>query len=90
MAEPVVHLDLYGCGAPPEIVLLSFPASLHNRITVYPRLTSQPIADGLVKAKVFFFPRSMKDSGMGFVGGDGSWMCACDDTDRFRSDTARW
>ena len=63
-AEPMVYLDLYGSGAPPEVVLSSFPTPLHNRITVYPRLTSQPIADGFARAKVFFFPTQYEGFGM--------------------------
>ncbi len=63
-AEPTVHLDLYGCSAPSEVVLSSFPTPLHNRMTVYPRLTNQPIADGLARAKVFFFPTQYEGFGM--------------------------
>jgi len=63
-ADPKLHLDLYGSGASPDVVLSSFPMALQNRITVYPRLTSQPIADGLSKAKVFFFPTQYEGFGM--------------------------
>jgi glycosyltransferase involved in cell wall biosynthesis len=55
---------MYGTGWDQDSVLAYFAADFHNRITVYPRLSNQEIADGLSKAKIFFFPTQYEGFGM--------------------------
>jgi glycosyltransferase involved in cell wall biosynthesis len=62
--KPDLHFDIYGTGWDRDSVLAYFSADLHNRITVYPRLSNQDIADGLSKAKIFFFPTQYEGFGM--------------------------
>jgi glycosyltransferase involved in cell wall biosynthesis len=62
--KPDLQFDLYGTGWDRNSVLAHFPAAFHNHITVYPRLSNQEIAEGLSKAKVFFFPTQYEGFGM--------------------------
>jgi glycosyltransferase involved in cell wall biosynthesis len=62
--KPDLHFDIYGTGWDRDSVIASFPAAFHNRITVHPRLSNQEIAEGLSKAKVFFFPSQYEGFGM--------------------------
>lgn len=73
-SQPKVRLFLYGTGESREAVLASFPAELRERIMVYPRLTNQEIADGLAKAKVFFFPTQYEGFGMALTE---AMACGC-------------
>ena len=62
--KPGLRFDIYGTGGDRDAVLAHFPQSLHERITVHPRLTNQQIAEGLAKARVFFFPSQYEGFGM--------------------------
>lgn len=74
MSEPDLLFDIYGTGEKPAAVLTSFPSELHERITVHPRLTNQEMADGLAKAKVFFFPTQYEGFGMALAE---AMACGC-------------
>jgi len=71
---PDLHFDVYGTGGARDIVLAAFPINLHDRITVYPRLSNQEIANGLVKAKVFFFPSQYEGFGIAIAE---AMACSC-------------
>lgn len=71
---PDLRLDLYGTYTDKKKVLADFPAELHHRIIVYPQLSDQEIADGLSKAKVFFFPSQYE--GFGFAPAE-AMACSC-------------
>lgn len=58
-----LRFDIYS-GCDPEPVLSYFPASLHERIVVHSRLSSEQLAQGLARAKVFFFPSQYEGFGM--------------------------
>ncbi len=62
--KPGLRFDIYGTGGDRDAVLAHFPQSLHERINVHPRLTNQQIAEGLAKARVFFFPSQYEGFGM--------------------------
>lgn len=72
--RPHVHFDLYGTGQPPAAILAHFPETLHARITVYPRLSNQAIAQGLAQAKVFFFPSQYEGFGIALAE---AMACSC-------------
>lgn len=65
---------LYGVGCDREVVLSRFPQGLQNRIKVHPRVSSAEMADGLAKAKVFFFPTQYEGFGMALAE---SMACSC-------------
>jgi glycosyltransferase involved in cell wall biosynthesis len=70
-----LYFDIYGTAEVPEdTVLACFPAELHDRIVVHPRLSNQEIADGLVTAKVFFFPSQYEGFGMALAE---AMACSC-------------
>lgn len=69
-----LHFDVYGTGGVKDNVLAYFPAQLHDRITVHPRLSNQEIADGLAKAKVFFFPSQYEGFGIALAE---AMACSC-------------
>jgi glycosyltransferase involved in cell wall biosynthesis len=64
MERPSLHFDIYGAGTPEEIVRSAFPEALHPQILVYPRLTEKELAEGLARAKVFFFPTQYEGFGI--------------------------
>jgi glycosyltransferase involved in cell wall biosynthesis len=72
--QPQIFFDVYGTGGPPGPVLACFPSELHERISVYPRLTNQELATGLAKAKVFFFPTQYEGFGMALAE---AMACSC-------------
>ncbi|MBE9118274.1 glycosyltransferase family 4 protein [Lusitaniella coriacea LEGE 07157] len=61
---PNLTFDLYGTNTSPEIVIANFPSAIQKQITIHPRLPTQKIAEGLAKAKVFFFPSQYEGFGM--------------------------
>jgi glycosyltransferase involved in cell wall biosynthesis len=71
---PNVYFDIYGTGGAKDTILASFSPKLHNRITVYPRLSNQDIAKGLGKAKVFFFPSQYEGFGIALAE---AMACSC-------------
>ena len=71
---PNLYLDLYGTYTDKKKVLADFPVELHHRIIVYPPLSGQEIANGLSKAKVFFFPSQYE--GFGFAPVE-AMACSC-------------
>lgn len=62
--KPGLSFDVYGTGGNRDAVLALFPRPLHERIVVHTRLTNRQIAEGLAKAKVFFFPSQYEGFGM--------------------------
>jgi glycosyltransferase involved in cell wall biosynthesis len=58
-----LRFDIYS-GCDPEPVFAYFPASLHARIVVHRRLSSEHLAQGMARAKVFFFPSQYEGFGM--------------------------
>lgn len=69
-----VCFDVYGTGGARDAVLACFPANLHDQIVVYPRLSNGEIADGLAKAKVFFFPSQYEGFGIALAE---AMACSC-------------
>lgn len=72
--KPELYLDLYGTGMSPEVLLASFPNALRDRIVVHPRLSNQEIAEGLTKAKIFFFPSQYEGFGIALAE---AMACSC-------------
>jgi glycosyltransferase involved in cell wall biosynthesis len=72
--QPQISFDVYGTGGQRDAVLACFPPELHERIAVHPRLTNQELAEGLVKAKVFFFPTQYEGFGMALAE---AMACSC-------------
>lgn len=72
--NPQLQLDLYGTNVPQEDVLSFFPIELHCQILIYRRLSNQEIADGLSKAKIFFFPSQYEGYGMALAE---AMACGC-------------
>jgi glycosyltransferase involved in cell wall biosynthesis len=62
--HPKFYFDLYGTNISPDVVINAFPVELRNRIVIYPHLPTAKIAQGLAKAKVFFFPSQYEGFGM--------------------------
>jgi glycosyltransferase involved in cell wall biosynthesis len=71
---PNINFDIYGSGKSSETIRADFPASLGDRITVYPRLSNQEIATGLAKAKIFFFPSQYEGFGIALAE---AMACSC-------------
>ena len=71
---PELYLDFYVINTGEKEVLSNFPVELHHRIIVYPQLCSPEIANGLIKAKVFFFPSQYE--GFGFALAE-AMACSC-------------
>jgi glycosyltransferase involved in cell wall biosynthesis len=61
---PHLHFDIYGSGAGRDSILAAFPSGIRNRITVYPHVSVNEHAEGLARAKVFFFPTQYEGFGM--------------------------
>ena len=74
MQKPDLHFDIYGTTELPDVILAYFPEILHDRIVVHPRLSNQEIADGLTKAKVFFFPTQYEGYGIALAE---AMACGC-------------
>lgn len=72
--QPQTSFHVYGTGGEREAVLACFPPEFHKRIVVYPRLTSQEIAEGLSQARVFFFPTQYEGFGMALAE---AMACSC-------------
>lgn len=72
--HPDLNFDIYGTGGARDTVLASFPAKLHTRIAVHPRLSNQEIANGLAQAKVFFFPSQYEGFGIALAE---AMACSC-------------
>jgi len=62
--DSALRFDVYGTGGNREAVLACFPASLHHRIEVHGRLSNEQLAEGMARAKVFFFPSQYEGFGM--------------------------
>jgi glycosyltransferase involved in cell wall biosynthesis len=62
--KPDLHLDINGTGVASDVVLSSFSKTLHERINVRPRVSSEENVASLIKAKVFFFPTQYEGFGM--------------------------
>ena len=71
---PKAQFDIYGTGHPSETIHAEFSENLRHRITVHPRLTNQQIAEGLSKAKVFFFPSQYEGFGIALAE---AMACSC-------------
>lgn len=69
-----VKLDIFGSGWKAEDVLQRFPESIRSRISVYPRISSEQMADRLSKASVFFFPTNYEGFGMALAE---AMSCSC-------------
>ncbi len=72
--RPGLQLDLCGTGLPPEKLLAEFPAELHPRISVAPRIPNDEMATRLARAKVFFFPSEYEGFGLALAEAMG---CGC-------------
>ena len=59
-----LRFDVYGTGGNREALLACFPASLHDRIEVHGRLSNEQLAEGMARARVFFFPSQYEGFGM--------------------------
>lgn len=69
-----LYFDVYGTGGARETVLADFPTELHDRISIYPRLSNQEISTSLSKAKVFFFPSQYEGFGIALAE---AMACSC-------------
>lgn len=69
-----LYFDLYGTGAEKDTILSNFPDNLHERIIVYPSLSTQEIVNGLTKAKIFFFPSQYEGFGIALAE---AMACSC-------------
>jgi len=67
-----LRFDVYG--AKREAVLGSFSQALHSRIVVHGRLSNEELADGMSKARVFFFPTQYEGFGMALAE---AMACSC-------------
>jgi glycosyltransferase involved in cell wall biosynthesis len=74
LQDPNIHFDVYGTGGKRDAVLQDFPATLHNRVTVYEPLSNMELAEGLAKAKIFFFPTQYEGFGMALAE---AMACSC-------------
>lgn len=61
--RPGLHLDLYGTGGS-EAILREFASGIRARIVVHRRLANRELAEGLSRARVFFFPSQYEGFGM--------------------------
>ncbi len=73
-ARPDLRLDLLGVGEPAQTVLAAFPAELHGRIHVEPRLPVPEIIERLSRAKVFFLPTEYEGFGLALAE---AMACGC-------------
>lgn len=69
-----LYFDVYGTGGAQDIVLACFPTEMHHRIIVYPPLSNQQMAEGLARAKVFFFPSQYEGFGIAL---SEAMACSC-------------
>lgn len=69
-----LYFDIYGTRDDPDVILSCFPDVLQERIIVHPRLSNQEIAEGLAKAKVFFFPTQYEGYGIALAE---AMACGC-------------
>lgn len=67
-------LHLYGTGAESRDVLSCFHEGVRDRVFVYPRLRDREVADGLTRAKVFFFPSRYEGFGLAITE---AMACSC-------------
>jgi glycosyltransferase involved in cell wall biosynthesis len=74
MRKSGLLFDVYGTGGDRDSVLTRFPAEVHDRITVHPRLSNREIAEGLSRAKLFFFPSQYEGFGMALAE---AMACSC-------------
>ena len=72
--NPNLYFDVYGTLGARDNVLASFPAHLHNQIVVHPKLSNKDLANGLSKAKVFFFPTQYEGFGIALAE---AMACGC-------------
>jgi glycosyltransferase involved in cell wall biosynthesis len=69
-----LQLDLYGTGTSKANVLRSFPARLHSRINVHPRISNRELSNSLARTKVFFFPSQYEGFGIALAE---AMACGC-------------
>lgn len=74
MQKSHLYFDIYGTGGNRDAVLSHFSAAVRDRVIVYPRLSNYEIAEGLTKAKVFFFPSQYEGFGMALAE---AMACSC-------------
>ena len=72
--RPELKLDLLGVGETVAAVLAAFPAELHPRIQVEPRLAVPEIIARLSRAKVFFLPTEYEGFGLALAE---AMACGC-------------
>jgi glycosyltransferase involved in cell wall biosynthesis len=72
--HPTFQFDIYGTGSTPASIHNDFPVNLRDRITVYPRLSNQDIANGIAQAKIFFFPSQYEGFGIALAE---AMACSC-------------
>ena len=72
--RPDLRLDLLGVGESAETVLAAFPAELHPRIIVEPRLSVPEIFARLSRTKVFFLPTEYEGFGLALAE---AMACGC-------------
>lgn len=73
-ARSQARLDLYGTGWHPDAVIAQFSSVVRERIDVHGRLSNEEIAQGLSRAKVFFFPSQYEGFGMALAE---AMACGC-------------
>ncbi len=72
--RPELQLDLLGVGEPAQTVLAAFPAELHGRILVEPRLPVPELIARLSRATVFFLPTEYEGFGLALAE---AMACGC-------------
>ena len=72
--RPDLQLDLLGVGETAETVLAAFPAELHPRLHVEPRLAVPEIIARLSRATVFFLPTEYEGFGLALAE---AMACGC-------------
>lgn len=72
--RPGLRLDLYGTAGRAGAILGQFSPSVRAQIIVHGRLSNQQIAEGLSRAKVFFFPTQYEGFGMALAE---AMACGC-------------
>ena len=72
--RPDLRLDLLGVGEPAATVLAAFPAELHARIAVEPRLSVPEVIERLSRAAVFLLPTEYEGFGLALAE---AMACGC-------------
>ena len=76
--NPNLYFDVYGTwwawGGARDIVRASFPHQVRHRVIVHPNLSNREMAEGLSRAKVFFFPSLYEGFGIALAE---AMACGC-------------